>query len=211
MMTTRVQKGLAAPQVRRRSTLNSLACYSVRVLLAVVVSVLPVCVAPAATIEVAANGNFQEALNAANPGDTIVLPAGATYTGNFRLPNKEGTSFITIQSSAIDRLAATQRVRPADAVHMARIVSPNPAPAIEADPGAHHYRIIGLELTVAPGNYTFGVLVLGSGETQSLDLLPGHIEMDRLYIHGTPGEGGKRGIFLNTHTGVVRNSYISGF
>ena len=38
------------------------------------------------TIRVAAGGDFQAALNSANPGDEIVLQAGATYTGNFVLP-----------------------------------------------------------------------------------------------------------------------------
>ena len=116
------------------------------------------------------SGNLQQALNAASPGDTIVLQAGATYTGNFRLPNKVGTSFITIQSSAVDRLPANQRARPADAVHMARIMSPNTGPAVEKEPGAHHYRLIGLETTVRPGIYIYDVVALGAIEARSLDI-----------------------------------------
>ena len=37
------------------------------------------------TIEVGTGGDFQTALNQAQPGDEIVLRAGATYTGNFRV------------------------------------------------------------------------------------------------------------------------------
>ena len=42
------------------------------------------------TIQVAAGGDFQAALDAAQPGDEIVLQAGDTYTGNFVLPAKNG-------------------------------------------------------------------------------------------------------------------------
>jgi hypothetical protein len=39
-------------------------------------------------IEVAPDGDLQAALDAALPGDEIVLSAGAVYTGNFVLPEK---------------------------------------------------------------------------------------------------------------------------
>src|SRR5438876_10664025 len=42
-------------------------------------------------IAVPAGGDFQAALNAAQPGDVITLQAGATFTGPFTLPNKTGT------------------------------------------------------------------------------------------------------------------------
>ncbi|HEX8773145.1 MAG TPA: hypothetical protein VF735_06030, partial [Pyrinomonadaceae bacterium] len=68
----------------------------------------------AATVVVPAGGNLQAALNAANPGDTIILEAGASYTGPFTLPAKPPSSdFITIQSSALDKLpSASLRVSP---------------------------------------------------------------------------------------------------
>ncbi len=34
------------------------------------------------------SADLQNALNSAHPGDTIVLNAGSTYTGNFTLPAK---------------------------------------------------------------------------------------------------------------------------
>src|SRR6267142_3100250 len=53
------------------------------------------------TIVVNAGGNLQTAINNAVPGDTIVLQAGATFTGPFTLPNKtSGSGWIYIQSSA---------------------------------------------------------------------------------------------------------------
>ena len=44
-----------------------------------------------ATITVPPNGDLQAALDTARPGDVILLQAGASYTGNFRLPAKSGT------------------------------------------------------------------------------------------------------------------------
>ena len=55
-----------------------------------------------ATLTVNAGGNLQAAIDAAQPGDTIVLQAGATFTGPFTLPVKNGTAYITIRSSTAD-------------------------------------------------------------------------------------------------------------
>src|SRR6185503_5644453 len=52
------------------------------------------------TINVFAGGDLQAALNAAKPGDTILLEAGATFIGNFVLPVKQGDAVITIRSAA---------------------------------------------------------------------------------------------------------------
>src|SRR5262245_3543195 len=43
------------------------------------------------SIEVKAGGDLQAALNQAKPGDAITLAAGASFTGNFSLPNKSGS------------------------------------------------------------------------------------------------------------------------
>ncbi|MFI5229884.1 MAG: Ig-like domain-containing protein, partial [Gemmatimonadales bacterium] len=55
------------------------------------------------TVPVPAGSDFQAALDAAQPGDELVLDAGATYTGNFVLPAKAGasaTAWVTIRSAA---------------------------------------------------------------------------------------------------------------
>ena len=54
------------------------------------------------TTFVAAGGNLQNALNAAQPGDTILLEAGATFSGSFTLPVKSGNAWIVIRTSAPD-------------------------------------------------------------------------------------------------------------
>src|SRR5262245_24141934 len=102
------------------------------------------------TITVNAGGNLQSALNRAQPGDVIMLQAGATFTGNFVLPAKSGAGWITIRTSTPDKnLPQGRRVTPASASLMPKIVTPNPAPALEAESGAHHYRLIGLEVMQA--------------------------------------------------------------
>ena len=54
------------------------------------------------------NGNnFQNAINSANFGDTIILTAGAVYQGNFTLPDKgmpPAGVYVTIRTSAISSL-----------------------------------------------------------------------------------------------------------
>src|SRR2546430_9009628 len=52
------------------------------------------------TTFVAAGGNLQSALNNAQPGDTILLEAGATFSGSFTLPLKSGNGWIVIPTSA---------------------------------------------------------------------------------------------------------------
>ena len=56
----------------------------------------------AATRYVSAGGDLQAALNEANPGDTIVLGAGATFTGPFVLLDKgDATAEILMRTSTV--------------------------------------------------------------------------------------------------------------
>src|ERR1044072_1313924 len=55
-------------------------------------------------------GDLQDAIDQAKPGDTIVLEAGAAYTGPFTLPVKPGSDFITIQSSRASELPEGARI-----------------------------------------------------------------------------------------------------
>jgi len=63
-------------------------------------------------INVGPKDSLQAALNAANYGDTIVVQAGVTLSGNFTLPKKTGTGEIVIQSSRIGELPENTRVKP---------------------------------------------------------------------------------------------------
>src|SRR5687768_12199529 len=97
---------------------------------------------PPAVHALAAGANLQAALDSAVPGDTIELPAGATFTGNFVLPLKAGSSYITIRTANTDELPkAGERIAPEHSGRLARIQSPNGLPAMRTAAGAHHWAL----------------------------------------------------------------------
>jgi hypothetical protein len=106
-------------------------------------------------INVPAGGSVQAAVDAAKPGDTIVLQAGATYTGPVVLKNKSGSGLV-IRTSALSQLPAVgNRVGPQHAGLMAKIVSPGGnQTAMSTAPSAHHYRIIGVEFAKSSPSVT---------------------------------------------------------
>ena len=162
-------------------------------------------------IKVPAGGNLQAALNGSSPGDVIELQAGAAFVGNFNLPNKPGAQWIVIRSSAHERLPAPgSRVLPEAADLMPKIVSPNKDPAISTAPRAHHYRLIGIEITAA-SSVNFNLVRLESPGQTSLDRVPTDIIFDRCYIHGAPTGSIRRGIALNGARLTVIDSYLSDF
>lgn len=164
------------------------------------------------------NGQFQLALDEAKPGTTLVLEAGATYTGRFVVRKKAGSGWIVIQSSALPRLPTEgNRVSPGDAVNMPKLVSPNSEPAVDFELGAHHYRFAGIEITgklKTTSRTVYDLVRLGFDPStgraaQSPASLPNHIVFDRCFIHGNPAGNYKRGIAMNTGTAAVVNSHIS--
>ncbi|HLM62239.1 MAG TPA: hypothetical protein VK308_15650 [Pyrinomonadaceae bacterium] len=163
-------------------------------------------------ITVKAGGDFQAALNRARPGDTIMLQAGATFKGAFKLPAKTGNEFITVRTSATDAQLppADTRLDPKKyAAVLPKIVSNvKGEPAISAAGGAHHYRFIGVAFgPTIEGLYD--IIQIGTTEEKRIEDLPHHIEFDRVYIHGSPTEGQRRGIAANGKFIKVTNSYIS--
>jgi hypothetical protein len=161
------------------------------------------------TITVAAGGNLQAALDQAQPGDTISLAAGATFSGSFTLPAKSGNAFVTIQSSAIASLRPGERVTTASAGSMPRIVATKRGePAIRTAPGAHHYKLLGLEVSTSRGVPVFDLVALGDGDESSAANVPHDIVIDRCYIHGLPDEGLKRAVALNSAETTIENSLI---
>ncbi len=152
----------------------------------------------AGTITVPPGGNFQAALDAAQPGDTIVLQAGASFTGNFRLRNKPGagsTSYITIQTSNLAGIPGEgQRVTPLHDSAMAKVLAPgNGLPVIEPDSGAGFYKFIGIYVSV---NYDMGhassfLIAMGNGDDSNPSYgswLSHDITFDRCHIAGRFGD-----------------------
>lgn len=163
------------------------------------------------TITVNAGGNLQAALNSAQLGDTIVLQAGATFTGPFTLPNKTtGSGWIYIRSSAYSSLPAPgTRVSPADAANMPKIVAASNSTIMTAS-NAHHFRFVGIEFTPTSGSFLYNLISIGNNET-SAGLLPNNITFDRCYIHADPAVGGRRGIEMDGNYFAVIDSYIADF
>ncbi len=156
------------------------------------------------TVTVPAGGDLQAALNAARPGDVVVLPAGATFSGNFNVPRKVGPGWIYVESSAIASLPASgTRVAPGHAPRMPRIISPNASPAVRTASGAHHIRFVGVEMTTtwATTNGQIHTVVDLTGSTD--------ITIDRCYIHGTPTGNVRHGVLANGASLAVVDSYIS--
>ena len=161
-------------------------------------------------IEVKAGGDFQAALDRAKPGDVITLEAGATFTGNFTLPNKSGSAWIVIRSSTPDSNLPPPgtRITPSYSKVMTKIVSPNSEPAIKASSGAHHYRFVGLEIGHKVGSRIYAIVDFDGGQT-SLSEVPHDLIIDRCYIHGNPSDTSRRGVALNSASTAVIDSYIS--
>lgn len=164
----------------------------------------------ASTVSVPPGGDLQAAIDAAQPGDVILLTPGATYVGNFRLSAKAGAAFITIRTDAPAGALPVPgtRVGPEHAGSLARLAAPSAAaPILVTAEGAHHWR---LELLEFAGNGGADMIVLGGSAAQTdLAQMPHDLVFDRVYIHGDPLLGQKRGIALNSATTHVLNSYIA--
>lgn len=162
-----------------------------------------------AVTAVHAGDDLQAAIDAAAPGDTLELDAGATFTGPFTLPDKSGSDWIVIRTATADRDLAMPgtRVGPAQAPLMAKLVASSTV--VKVAPGAHHYRLIGLEITATPGSYVNSMIDLTVSTTDATQLAH-DIIIDRDYLHADP-VGARRGVALNSNASAVVDSYISGF
>ncbi|HWF86750.1 MAG TPA: carbohydrate-binding protein [Vicinamibacterales bacterium] len=172
--------------------------------------------ANATTINVSAGGDVQAAINAAQPGDTILLAAGAVYPGGYKLPAKGGTSFITIRSAASDASlpAAGTRVTPASASLLAKVRAPTGGyPAFRTAPGASYWRLMFLEIYPQSTTSSANLVDLGAADsTQTTSsTVPQHLVIDRCYLHGDASFGQRRGIGLNSGDTQIINSYFSNF
>jgi len=155
------------------------------------------------TLTVASGGKLQAALDQAELGDTIVLEAGASFTGPFKLPNKTGNGWIYVVSSKLASLPAPgQRVGPNNAVDMPKILSRAFDSALTAIADSHHFRFVGIEIAPVVGGALYNLVVIGNAH---------HIVFDRCYVHGDPAVNDRRGIVMNGAYVAVVDSYISDF
>jgi hypothetical protein len=166
-----------------------------------------------ATLNVAAGGDLQAAVDKAQLGDTIVLQAGATFTGPFTLPNKmTGSGWIYVISSNLSNLPPPgTRVGPTNASNMPKLVAPKALTALKTIANSHNFRFVGVEFApAASATMTYQIVGIGNSDT-SPATLPGHIVFDRCYVHGRATENHRRGIEIDGAYVAVVDSYISDF
>jgi hypothetical protein len=173
---------------------------------------------PGKIVTVNAGGDLQTALNNASCGDTIELPAGATFRGEYKLPAKvcDDSRWITVRTSAPDTSLPPEgtRITPCYAgvtsLHglslscravtkvMAKLVG---FPALKAEPGSNRYRLIGLEVTQIPGHFAYSIVEI----TNSAN----HIVVDRCWIHGTATDNSQQGVRFNSSYLALVDSFVS--
>jgi Putative Ig domain len=185
--------------------------------------------APANNTTISSGGDLQSALNNANCGDTIQLQAGATFTGAYTFPAKscDDSHWITVRTSADDSAlpAEGSRLTPCYAGVsslpgrpafncastknvLAKLMLPTSGngPIIFAS-GATHYRLIGLEITRAPGSgIVYALTSVVNGGTAD------NVILDRVWMHGTAQDETNRGVWLQgtTYFSVI-DSYLTDF
>ncbi len=165
----------------------------------------------ARTVFVPEGGHLQAALDAAQPGDTILLQPGAVYAGSFILGAKNGDRVVTLRTAPTAGAPGEGgRITPADAPALATIRSGTTEPAMQTEPGAHHWRVMLLEFqATAYGQGEIVRLGDGSPAQHSLAQVPHDLVLDRVYIHGDAANGQKRGVALNSAATTITGSYIA--
>jgi hypothetical protein len=157
---------------------------------------------------------LQSAINAALPGDTILLDPGVTYVGPFTLPVKTGSEWIVIRTSAPDSSLppAGTRITPAYSAQLPKIVTQNTAAAVQTAPAAHHFRFTGVEFSLGSAvTFSYALVQLGDDSPlqNTLSQVPYALILDRVYMHGRSNAGLRRAVALNCGSAAVIDSYIS--
>jgi len=171
----------------------------------------------AAQTRVHAGDDLQAVIDSARCGDVVMLDAGVTWTGNFKLPNKGCSTYVTITSSGSLPPVGT-RITPAASGQLGKIVTDNVMPAVDFCFSAGYYQFVGVEIA---SSYTlrtyetYNVVLSGyncdAGATPATvnSQLPDHVIFDRVYIHGTHDGNVTRGLYAAMGSLEVKNSYIA--
>ncbi len=176
-------------------------------------------------IAVSSGAELQQALDAATSGDTILLAPGALFTptspeGSFMLRNRPiaDGQWVVIRSAhaAFDAngdVAPHTRVESARADRMPQIrATRTNLPAFKAEPAAHGYRLIGLDVGATTGvTQLTNLIELGNGSETTLAQQPYDIIIDRSWLHGNDGGNFRRGVLLNGRSLAVIDSRIENF
>jgi hypothetical protein len=180
------------------------------------------------TTSVHSGESLDKVLSSASCGDTIELQAGAAFSGNFVLPDKncDDSHWIIIRTSASDSSLPPEGTRLTPCYAGVSSLPGRPAlncvstenvlakiefngksgsgPIMFA-PGANHYRLIGLEVTRAVSPASVYNLIQFKGPAD-------HLVFDRLWMHGTRQDETVRGIMLGpTRYVAIVDSFFTDF
>ncbi|HKS73509.1 MAG TPA: hypothetical protein VJQ82_09965 [Terriglobales bacterium] len=186
--------------------------------------------APGKKTTVAAGADLQAALNAAACGDTLMLQAGATFSGVYTFPNKgcDNAHWIIVRTASADSTLPPEGTRltpcyagvsslpgrPAlnckSTANVVAKISVNKTgisgPIIFAT-GAAHYRLLGLEITrQTGGGIVYALASLANSATAS------NVIFDRVWMHGTAQDETQKGVSLGGSSNfAVVDSYLNDF
>ncbi len=178
---------------------------------------------------VSTSAAFQQALNTAACGDTIMLQAGAVFNGLFIFPQKacDNQHWIVVRTSAPDTALPPEGVRMTPCYGGVSSLPGRPAFScsstqkvlatiaysgtangpVQFASGANHYRLIGLEITRTVGGLPVSSLVAPQVNSGADSII-----VDRNWIHGTPLDDTRRGVQTDGMTNVaVIDSYLNDF
>ena len=167
---------------------------------------------PARVVTVPAGASLQAAINAAKAGDELRLSDCATWVGNFTLPDRGDSGWVTIRPAGS---VSGGRMTPsrAAALCLPKILTPNNVPAIQTALTAHHWRLVGLEIGgTSTASEINGIVNLGNGDRSiqtSSATTAHHVVLDRVYVHGTPTQAVRRCINLHAGTTAIVDSWLA--
>jgi hypothetical protein len=171
---------------------------------------------PVRQVRVPAGADLQAAIDAAQPGDELLLAPGASYIGNFYLRDKgSSTAWVTIRTDLSDGAigAPGTRMTPSRAAsaNLAKILTPNIYSTLTSELTAHHYRFTGVEIGTTSGTAMNAIVRFGESEStqNSAATTANNLILDRTYIHGQPSGSVRRCIMLNSASTAVVDSWVS--
>jgi len=168
------------------------------------------------TVTVNAGGDVQKTLDDAKSSGSAVeihLERGATFTGNFVLPYREGTSRVTLRTAGeLPEPSGVPWITPEQAQPYARLKAQDTQyPVLSCQDGAHDYTVDGIAFAPNVNNPERTHVELGRAEQTEWWQVPQRITMDRCYLSGDPNVGGRRGIGLHTGDSRITRCYMEKF